>query len=155
MMSARLIIRRLALVLLAFVASAAAVLPVVILLMALIDPSPPVFDGLMLEYAVIAFVLLLVLTFFPALLVIAVAEWKRIRHWRYFTVAGGLIALLLLTSLGFMPGPNRHDAEAWPGLVLSGFLFVGGLLAGFVYWSFAGKASGALRDAWAARSLVL
>ena len=145
---------RLALMLAAFVASAAAVVPVVILLMALIDPSPPVFDRLMLEYAVIAFALLLVLTFFPALLVIALAEWKRIRRWRYFTVAGGLIALLLLVLLGFMPGPSRHGAEAWPSLVLSGFLFVGGLIAGTVYWSIAGRTSGTLRDAWAARGIA-
>ena len=148
------LVKRLALMLAAFVASAAAVVPVVILLMALIDPSPPVFDRLMLEYAVIAFALLLVLTFFPALLVIALAEWKLIRRWRYFTVAGGLIALLLLVLLGFMPGPNRHGAEAWPSLVLSGFLFAGGLVAGTVYWSIAGRTSGMLRDAWAARGIA-
>ena len=148
------LLKRLALMLAAFVASAAAVVPIVILLMALTDPSQPVFEWVLLEYAAIAFGLLLVLTFFPALLVIALAEWKRIRRWRYFTVAGGLIALLLLVLLGFMPGPSRHGAEAWPSLVLSGFLFAGGLIAGTVYWSIAGRTSGALRDAWTARSVA-
>ena len=102
-------------------------------------------------YAFIAFVLVAVLTFFPALLVVAVAEWKRQAGWLYFTVAGGLIAVALLTLLGFMPGLEPPGSASGPRLFVSAFLVVGGLVAGLVYWLIAGRSSGALRDAWTAR----
>jgi hypothetical protein len=136
----------------AFVASAAAVVPVVLLLIALTSPpEQPFFDSVIVEYAFVAFVLVAVLTFFPALVVVAVAEWKRQRGWLYFTGAGGLMALALLVLLGFVPGLDHPGSASGPGLFVSAFLVVGGLVAGVVYWLIAGRSSGALRDAWAAR----
>ena len=146
------LLRRLALMLAAFVASAAAVVPVVLLLIALTSPpGQAFFDSVIIEYAFVAFVLVAVLTFFPTLIVVAVAEWKRQQGWLYFTAAGGLIALALLTLLGFAPGLDHPGSAVGPGLFISGFLVVGGVVAGLVYWLIAGRSSGALRDAWAGR----
>lgn len=127
----------------AFVASAAAVVPIAILL------SFFLIGSVNIEYIIVAFVLVLVLAFIPGVLVIAVAEWKRIRGWLYFAVAGGLTAILLLALLG-VPA-FRSDSDS---IYASAFLLVGGLVAGFVYWLIAGKTSGALRDAWAARGVA-
>jgi hypothetical protein len=139
----------------AFVASAAAVVPVVLLLIALTSPpEQPFFDSVIAEYAFVAFVLVAALTFFPAVLVVAVAEWKRQRGWLYFTAAGGLIALALLALLGFMPGLDHPGSPFGPGLFISGFLVVGGFVAGIVYWLIAGRTSGELRDAWATRGIA-
>ena len=149
------LVRRLALMLVAFVASAAAVVPVVLLLIALTSPpEQPLFDSVIVEYAFVASMLVAVLTFFPALLVVAVAEWKRQRGWLYFTAAGGLIALALLALLGFMPGLDHPGSTFGPGLFISGFLVVGGFVAGIVYWLIAGRKSGALCDAWATRGIA-
>jgi hypothetical protein len=138
----------------AFVASAAAVVPVVLLLIALTSPpGQAFFDPVMIEYAFVAFVLVAALTFFPALIVIAVAEWRRQRGWLYFAAAGGLTALALLTLVGFVPGLDHPGSASGPGFFVSGFLIVGGLVAGIVYWLIAGRGSGALRDAWAARGV--
>lgn len=139
-------LRRLALMLAAFLAGAAAVVPIVILMIALVLGGP-VLDPLMLEYAAVAFVILTVLTFVPAVLVVAVAEWKRIRDWRYFVAAGGLIALVLTAAFGFAPNSGGDGGALYVGA----FLFVGGLVAGFIYWAIAGRHAGALRDARAAR----
>ena len=147
--------RRLALMLVAFVASAAAVVPVVLLLIALTSPpGQPFFDSVIIEYAFIAFVLVVVLTFFPALLVIVVAEWKRIQGWIYFTAAGGMIALALLILLGFLPGLDHPGSAFGPGLFISGLLVIGGFVAGIVYWLIAGRTSGAVHAAWAARGVA-
>lgn len=138
--------------LVAFVASAAAVVPVVLLLIALTGPPGQAFvDPVMMRYAFVAFVLVAVLTFFPALIIVSLAEWKRQRGWLYFTVAGGLIAVALMTLLGFLPGLDHPGSASGPGLFVSAFLLVGGVVAGLVYWLIAGRTSGALRDAWAQR----
>jgi len=142
------LLRRLAVILLAFLASAAAVVPVVLLLSVLAG-SLPALDSELLSYIIVAFIMLAVLTFLPAAAVIAVAEWKRIRHWLFFTSAGGLTALLLLFLLGFVQGLQ------WPTAVNWAVLTIGGLAAGFVYWLVAGRASGKLADAWAARGKAL
>jgi len=140
------IARRLALMLAAFLASAAAVVPIV-LLMIVFALNGRLSDPVMLDYAAIAFILVNMLTFVPASLIVAVAEWKRIRSWGYFVTAGGLIALVLTTLFGFSPSPGNGGAS----LYLGAFLFAAGLIAGFIYWAIAGRHAGALRDAWASR----
>ncbi len=137
---------RLAVMLAAFLASAAAVVPIVFLMTAFVMGTP-VFDPLMLDYLFVAFVLVNVLALGPASMAVAVAEWKRIRASLYFVLAGGLIALALTAAFGFAPG---SDAEG-VGLYIGASLTAAGLVAGFVYWWIAGRHAGALRDAWTER----
>jgi hypothetical protein len=134
------LLRRLAVILFAFLVSAAAAIPVVLLL-SIVAGNMPVLDAEVLPYLVIAFVFVAVLAFLPAAAVIGLAEWKRIRHWLFFTAAGGLTAQLLLFLLGFVQGLQWPTALNWV------ILTVGGLAAGFVYWLIAGKTSGELADA--------
>lgn len=62
--------------------------------------------------------------------------------------------LALLTLLGFMPGLDHPGSAFGPGLFISGFLVVGGFVAGIVYWLIAGRKSGELRDVWAERGIA-
>jgi hypothetical protein len=130
------LLRRLAVILFAFLVSAAAAIPVVLLL-SIVAGNMPVLDAEVLPYLVIAFVFVAVLAFLPAAAVIGIAEWKRIRHWLFFAAAGGLTAGL-----------------QWPTALNWVILTVGGLAAGFVYWLIAGKTSGELADAWAKRGIA-
>jgi hypothetical protein len=65
----------------------------------------------------------------PALLVIALAEWRRWTMWWYFSVAGSVIGALL--GWTFSPPPWFP----WLGL---GF----GPVAGLIYWAIAGRKTG-------------
>lgn len=141
------LLRRLAVMLFAFLVSAAAAVPVVLLL-SMLAGTMPVLDAQLLPYVFVAFVFVAVLAFLPAAAVIAVAEWKRIRHWLFFTAAGGLTALLLVFLLGFV-----QDLQ-WPTALNWVILTMGGLAAGFVYWLIAGRTSGVLRDVWPERRIA-
>lgn len=139
---------RLAVMFVGYLASAAVIVPLGIVIFALAHGDHPTVAAMLVGYALAAFVLLLVLTFAPVFLIIAIAEWKRIRDWRYFTLAGGLTALLLLAALGILPISGGGNP------VLSIVSLVGGLAGGFVYWVIAGRTSGALREAWSAGKIM-
>jgi hypothetical protein len=142
------LLKRLAVIVAAFIASAASVVPVFLLFVVVFDDGPSVLHSETFAYAFVAFVLLVALTCLPAAAVIAVAEWRRIRHWFFFAAAGGLTAMLLLLLFGFVQGLH------WPGAFLSASLVTSGLVAGLVYWLIAGRSSGALRDVWATRGIA-
>ncbi|MGE0500989.1 MAG: hypothetical protein AB7I79_04930 [Rhizobiaceae bacterium] len=139
-------IRRGAVILAGHVLSSLSVVPTVILLGWIIERTGPaprdVLDARIAGPAVIATVLVFLATLLPAGAAIVLAEWKGIRHWAFFACAGGLTALLLLGLISLVPRPD--DAAISRFFFLA---FVGaGLVAGLVYWSVAGRRSGA--DWW-------
>lgn len=138
------LVRPLALVLAAFLAGALAVFPTFFALGALMERRWPAVDADMIVYLAVAYVLLLALCCVPVAGVVALAEWRRIRHWAYFALAGGLTAIVLIVLLGFLPqfGVTAVDTK------IAVLLVAGGLAAGLTYWAIAGRRAGALLDAW-------
>lgn len=75
----------------------------------------------------------------PAALAVLAAEILQWRRWWYFASAGALAALSILL---FMP---RSGEDAPIGLGLVAVLGLAGLASGLVYWTVAGRRSGAWR----------
>ena len=77
------------------------------------------------------------IAFVPAMLVILFAEYTRRRDWLFYTIAGGLVAVIvpLLGHRVIGAGPS----DTVNALIM---LAVAGMIGGLAYWLFAGARAG-------------
>lgn len=87
----------------------------------------------------VTFVALMIayLAFFPALIIIVVAESLGRRDWLFFAISGGALAALLSA---FALSVRNADGPFMPSMVAAG------IVAGIVYWAVAGRSAGRSLD---------
>lgn len=128
-------LRRVAIILAAFVASAAAAGAAFIVFFPILSADTLASgDGVLQVVAAVA-IGVLILTAIPPMIVTAIAEYFAIRHWLYFTAAGGVMAFLFVGALAWLPSKMPD-----PRMLLA--LVMAGPVAGCGYWSIAGRRSG-------------
>lgn len=80
----------------------------------------------------------------PAVLAIAVAEFFSIRSVLFYALCGALIGFVAYASLGgFDPALLRYDTSIRREIEI---MVGAGIVAGFVYWLFAGRKAGRWRE---------
>ncbi len=76
------------------------------------------------------------IAFIPAMAVILFAEVTRKRDWLFYTLAGGIIALIVPFAGAAMTGATDRSVNT---LVM---IAVSGMIGGLTYWLFAGSRAG-------------
>jgi len=84
----------------------------------------------------------------PSLVAIMISEFFAIRSWVFYAIAGGLVGAVVFAWL-FGSGSPFHSGASMLGIALT--MTSAGTAGGLAYWAVAGRNTGALRDAWAAR----
>ncbi len=81
---------------------------------------------------------------FSALFALAVAtygEWRQIREWTYYAMAGIVIALLGFAAQWLSESTGQNWSVVGSNYPLVAFLTTG-FVGGFAYWAFAGRLAG-------------
>jgi hypothetical protein len=78
----------------------------------------------------------------PALLAVALGEWRHVREWSYYALAGIVIAMLGFAAQWL----SESTGQNW-SVVDSNYPFVAflttGFVGGFTYWMWSGRLAGA------------
>lgn len=134
-------VRRLGVLLVAYVAAAAAasVFLNLALPFAAAWPGPfPRLDAATFGKSVfLGWCLVASLGFAPALVLAGVAEWRAITRPAFFLAAGAAAALLVISLVDRQLGPAAGELDAVTTVVIAAT----GAVAGLVYWAIAGRRS--------------
>lgn len=76
-----------------------------------------------------------------ALAVVTFAEWRRIREWTYYAMAGIVIALLGFAAQWLSESTGQNWSVVGSNYPLVAFLTTG-FVGGFAYWALAGRSAG-------------
>ncbi len=81
--------------------------------------------------------------FFPAAVLIALAELRPFRSWLYFALSGGLVALSAVVLYEMLRAGDGTGARSFePGAESLAAALGAGMIAGIAYWLVAGRGSG-------------
>jgi len=102
-----------------------------------------------------AFAAVVVLAFLPAMIVARIAQFYRLRSPADFLVTGGIIGIVcrLILSAGIAAWIRAPNPRVSMSIFSSAHLLaltitaVAGAVAGYIYWSIAGRNAGRWRDA--------